>query len=374
MQLTSTSLDDLVLYKCTTTTTSTPQKQILYRGAFTFFFLDGTDDDSTDDDDVLTLQCGDDFLFPVFGQHFERFEEGLFMCTGDNNNTTNEEDEIAATQPGFVTLGFKLSSTTAADAFQDLLVEHTLFTDKRKCYAAKKVEEGTKFGTDKISQGTKLFGKTLTSGSSFLKSKMKKHGTGTGTKELKLTKTSKAVSSVKQLSGKAAAATSVVTTVVVKKSIESAHYVGSKVNHLNYVQYVQKLKLKKKRRLAAEKKKGKPLSRVDKLMKGATEVVVALGTGGLSVFVAMNDAADVILDESIEAIGDVVEHKYGEEAGKVVEDALAVGVDGIKIARTVDSGAKNIAKDIAKSAACQSGAALVGDVIDTSENGSNSKK
>jgi len=92
-----------------------------------------------------------------------------------------------------------------------------------------------------------------------------------------------------------------------------------------------------------------------------------LGTGGLSVFVAMNDAADVILDESIEAIGDVVEHKYGEEAGKVVEDALAVGVDGIKIARTVDSGAKNVAKDIAKSAACQSGAALVGDVIDTSE-------
>jgi hypothetical protein len=195
---------------------------------------------------------------------------------------------------------------------------------------------------------------------------MKKHGT----KELKLTKTSKAVSSVKQLSGKAAAATSVVTTVVVKKSIESAHYVGDKVNHLSYVQ-----KLKKKRRLAAEKKKGKPLSRVDKLMKGATEVVVALGTGGLSVFVAMNDAADVILDESIEAIGDVVEHKYGEEAGKVVEDALAVGVDGIKIARTVDSGAKNVAKDIAKSAACQSGAALVGDVIDTSEkNGSNSKK
>ena len=372
MQLTSTSLDDLVLYKCTTTTSTPqkPQKQILYRGALSCFFQDGTDDDSTDDDDVLTLQCGDDFLFPVFGQHFERFEEGLFMCTGDNNNTTNEEDEIAATQPGFVTLGFKLSSTTAADAFQDLLVEHTLFTDKRKCYAAKKVEEGTKFGTDKISQGTKLFGKTLTSGSSFLKSKMKKHGTGTGTKELKLTKTSKAVSSVKQLSGKAAAATSVVTTVVVKKSIESAHYVGSKVNHLSYVQ-----KLKKKRRLAAEKKKGKPLSRVDKLMKGATEVVVALGTGGLSVFVAMNDAADVILDESIEAIGDVVEHKYGEEAGKVVEDALAVGVDGIKIARTVDSGAKNVAKDIAKSAACQSGAALVGDVIDTSEkNGSNSKK
>jgi hypothetical protein len=365
MQLTSTSLDDLVLYKCTTTTTSTPQKQILYRGEFNYFFQDGTDDASTDNDDVLTLQCGQMF-YPVFGQHFERFEDGLFMCTGDNNNTTNEEDEIAATQPGFVTLGFKLSSSMSADAFQDLLVEHTLFTDKRKCYAAKKVEEGTKFGTDKISQGTKLFGKTLTSGSSFLKSKMKKHGTGTGTKELKLTKTSKAVSSVKQLSGTAAAATSVVTTVVVKKSIESAHYVGDKVNHLSYVK-----KLKQKRRLAAQKKKGKPLSRVDKLMKGATEVVVALGTGGLSVFVAMNDAADVILDESIEAIGDVVEHKYGEEAGKVVEDALAVGVDGIKIARTVDSGAKNIAKDIAKSAACQSGAALVGDVIDTSENGSN---
>ena len=152
-----------------------------------------------------------------------------------------EEDEIAATQPGFVTLGFKLSSTTAADAFQDLLVEHTLFTDKRKCYAAKKVEEGTRFGTDKISQGTKLFGKTLTSGSSFLKSKMKKHGT----KELKMTKTSKAVGAAKQLSGKAAAATSVVTTVVVKKSIESAHYVGDKVNHLSYVQKLKEKKLKK---------------------------------------------------------------------------------------------------------------------------------
>jgi hypothetical protein len=207
-----------------------------------------------------------------------------------------------------------------------------------------------------------MFGQGVASGSSFLKSKMKKSD-----KDVDLTKTKKAVHTVKKYTGKAASVTQCVSGVVIKKSVETGHYVGDKINHISYVE-----RLKERRRKAAEAKRGKPLSKMDKFMKGATEVVVAFGSGGLSLFVVLNEAADVILDDSIAAVGDVVEHKFGEDAGEIVEDTLGIGLDGVKIYKTGSKGAKTLAKGMAQDAALQGGGTLVMDALDDGVGGKES--
>jgi hypothetical protein len=359
------TLDNVRLFRCVTVENEKPRKTILYDGPLTIFIQDGTDDDDENNEDVLVLQCGNVLTLPVAGQHFERFEDGLFMCPADNG----DDDEAASKLPDFVTFGFKLSvdsdtdkegqSTQAAKDFQQLLVEHALFTDRRKCYAAKKVEQGTAYTTSKISHGAALFGKGLSSGSNFLKSKMNK-----SEKDINLTKTSSAISSVKKLSGKAANATQVITSIVIKKSIEAGTFVGDKIEHIGYVE-----RLKKRRRAAALKNKGKPLSKIGKLTKGATEVALAFTKGGLGVFVALNDAADVILDDSIHAVGDVVEHKYGEQAGKLTEETFRIGVDGYKMYNMGKQGSKKLAKGIATDAALEGTGALLKEVLDDDNEG-----
>jgi hypothetical protein len=353
------TLDDVALYRVVTTTDK-PLKTLLYQGTVSIFYQDGKDDDDEDEDDVLCIQCGNALTLPVAGQHFERFENGLFMCPADNG----DDEEAALKKPGFITFGFKLSvdaeqdaeglSTNAANAFQELLVKNALFSDRRKCYAAKKVEQGGKEMSSTIGKGAALFGRGMSSGSKFLKRNMKK-----GNQEVDLTKTGSAIKTVKKLSGRAANATQVVSSVIVKKSIQAGEFVGDRVNHISYVQ-----RLKERRRASAKAKKGKPLSRLDKLTKGATEVALALGHSGLGVFGALNDAADVILDDTIQAAGDVVEHKYGEQAGQLAEDTLGIGVDGFKVYRTGTQGAKRIAKGIATDAAVQGTGALVMETLE----------
>ena len=98
------------------------------------------------------------------------------------NRRYDDDEQKAAGLPNFKMYGFKLSvvseedaegsSSDAARAFQDLLVANALFTDRRKCYAAIKVEEGTRVVSGGINSATSMFGKGMSSGSSFLKSKM----------------------------------------------------------------------------------------------------------------------------------------------------------------------------------------------------------
>ena len=364
------TLDNVVLYSVVTgEKNERPIKTRLYTGPMSCFMQDGNDDNDDNADDVLCLECGDSFLYPVAGQQFERFENGLFMCPADNDV---ENEAEAAELPNFKMYGFKLSvdseedaegqSSKAATAFQELLVANALFTDRRKCYAAKKVDEGTRVVSGGISSAASMFGQGVASGSSFLKSKIKKSG-----KDVDLTKTKKAVHTVKKYTGKAASVTQCVSGVVIKKSVETGHYVGDKINHISYVE-----RLKERRRKAAEAKRGKPLSKMDKFMKGATEVVVAFGSGGLSLFVVLNEAADVILDDSIAAVGDVVEHKFGEDAGEIVEDTLGIGLDGVKIYKTGSKGAKTLAKGMAQDAALQGGGTLVMDALDDGVGGKES--
>ena len=352
------TIDNIHLYRVITVDEGKPHKTLIFQGTLILYSQDGNDDDDEDQKDVLILKCGNILTLPVAGQHFERFENNLFVVPADNGS----DEEVAATLPGFVTFGFKLSTEDAlGDAtdvvvqeFQELLIKNALFTDRRKCYAAKKVQVGASIMSNKIAGGATMFGNYTSSGSKYLQSKLKK-----SKKDVDLTKTSSTISSVKNISGKAANATQVVSKKIIKVSIETGHYVGDKVSHISYIQ-----RLKSKRRAAAKKNKGKPLSRIDRFVKGATEVGVALGSGGLGIFCALNDAADVILDDSIHAASDVMEHKYGEQAGQLTEDTLGIGVDGFKIYKTGAQGTKKLAKGIATDAALQGTGALVLEALD----------
>eukprot|EP00927_Polykrikos_kofoidii_P078927 TRINITY_DN75725_c0_g1_i1.p1 TRINITY_DN75725_c0_g1~~TRINITY_DN75725_c0_g1_i1.p1 ORF type:complete len:427 (+),score=61.98 TRINITY_DN75725_c0_g1_i1:105-1283(+) len=76
--------------------------------------------------------------------------------------------------------------------------------------------------------------------------------------------------------------------------------------------------------------------------------VTAVGAG-VSIFVALNDAADVLVKESLGSSAELVGHKFGDEAGKVTREGFHV-VGNLMDAKSLLS-AKAVAKSVGKKSA-----------------------
>merc|ERR1712187_890195 len=72
---------------------------------------------------------------------------------------------------------------------------------------------------------------------------------------------------------------------------------------------------------------------------------------GVQVFVALNDAADLIMQEALGSSADLVGHKFGEEAGKTTREGFHV-VGNLMEAKSLAS-KKAVGKTLGKKAAVQ---------------------
>ncbi len=357
-----------------------PVKRVLYRGPLEAAILESAEDNAAaraaarrDDDagdDVLPddLQClcltaGAALSYPVFGQAVGRYEGNVFACPAGLDADEEEEEpqgegkSAAAARP-FTSLGFKLAHPAAADAFAALVRHHADFSDKRKCYAAKQVDAAGKALSKGIGQGAALFGRGMKKTTGFLKSKMpkaKRDAPGAAA-------ASQGAARAKGASAAVVRGLDSATGVVALKTVQASHYAGKRINHSAYVR-----RLRARRRRDRLARRGSGPSVGSKVAQGVTQVAVASGTGALGVFVSLNDAADVILDESVEAVGDVVGHVAGEKAGAAAKDALGVAGDGVKIYGTAKAGGKKLAKTVAKDAALQGAGELATTLVDANE-------
>ena len=366
-----------------------PVKRVLYRGPLEAAILESVEDNAAasaavhrddegdnvlpDDLECLCLTAGDALSYPVFGQAVGRFEGNVFACPAglDADEEEGEEEAHATGGQGegkhdqgaaktFTSLGFKLAHPAAADAFAALVRHHADFSDKRKCYAAKKVDAAGKALAKGVGQGAALFGRGMKTTTGFLKSKMPK-----ATKDAPgAAVVSKSVAQAKGASAAVVQGINAATGVVALKTVQASHYAGKRINHSAYV---RRLRARRRRARLAHRGAGPGVG--SKVAQGVTQVAVASGAGALNVFAKLNESVDVILDESVEAVGDVVGHMAGEKAGAAAKDALGVACDGVKIYGTAKAGGKKLAKSMAKDAALKGAGELATTLADANERG-----
>lgn len=343
------------------------EKSILYKGPMTVVTMDPHDsvgstkdsraasleeDDAIPDDmKLLYLQCGDILSYPVLGQCVGRYERGLFMCPAgiDSEDDIGKEGGVAST---FSSYGFQVLEEYA-DMFESLIRASSDYSDRRKCYAAKKVGQASKKLAKGINTGAHLLGDGIGKASGFLKAGLKKSN-----KDKKYDNTKAGVGAVKMVTGASVTVINSVSSQVVSTSISISSKLGQKINHSDYVRH-----LKSKRREKRLRNRLKKPSVVDELVRGTTQVVIASGEGVVDVFSSLEDASEVILDESIEAVSSVVGHSLGKEAGNIAADALGIANDGVKVYKSIGQGGKKFGKNVAKKAIVQGGINISSELI-----------
>jgi hypothetical protein len=140
---------------------------------------------------------------------------------------------------------------------------------------------------------------------------------------------------------------------------------------INHTQYVQRLKAKRRAK-RLQNRRSKP-SVADQIAHDTAQVMVAGGEGAVSVFLALEEASECMLDESVAAVSGVVGHVAGKDAEDLTGDVLGVAQDSFKLYKSVGKGGKSFGKSVAKSAAMQGGinaaSVLVADSVRDGEDG-----
>jgi len=77
----------------------------------------------------------------------------------------------------------------------------------------------------------------------------------------------------------------------------------------------------------------------DPKAQSAAKVGVVAASAAWEIYLAMAEAGVQFVEDMADATGDIVEHKYGEDAGSVAKDGLAAMADGVKALNTVNNAA-----------------------------------